>query len=237
MNNPSWRVIRPAWILALLILLGWILGLVGDQYNVCPKSIPSVCATATYFLAQNNAIVVFLHQYYQLFTSIFVTDSPLDAAFNAIAVLVIDRLTEETLNKSRYFTIFFLTAIAGNLFTLLEGPQYPASAGASGGIFGIIAAIFAYSWARERRVELTALVFFVLVFVGSSFLISDVNWVAHLGGAVGGFICGPVLYLSLKNRQNDLDVSRSSNLANVLVAAVLLLITVLSAVQFWLFVR
>ena len=188
-------------------------------------------------MAQNNAIVIYLGQYFQLFTSIFVTDSPLDAAFNAIAVLVIDRLADDTLNKARYFLIFFFTALLGNLFTLFQGPTYPASAGASGGIFGIIAAVFAYSWAKEKRIEVSSFVFFLIVFVGSSFLIPDVNWVAHLGGAVGGFVCGPALYQSLKHKENDLDINRSSPFTNLATAALIVLVTILSVIQLALFAR
>ena len=188
-----WQSIRPAWLLAGLILLGYVIGIVGDLFTVCPQSLPSICEKATYFLAQNNSIVVYLHQYYQLFTSILVTDNPLDAGFNLIAVLIFDRLTDDVFNKTRYFLIFFLTAFLGNLLTLFQGPIF-ASAGASGGIFGLIAAAFSYSWAKERRIEISTLAFFLLIFIGSSFLISDVNYVAHLGGAIGGFI--QVLYFT-----------------------------------------
>jgi rhomboid protease GluP len=236
LTRLSWNTIRPAWILAFLILLGWFLGIAGDQYTVCPRLIPSVCRPLTYFMAQNNAIVIYLGQYFQLFTSIFVTDSPLDAAFNAIAVLVIDRLADDTLNKARYFLIFFFTALIGNLFTLLQGSNYPASAGASGGIFGIFAAVFAYSWAKEKRVEISTLAFFLLIFVGSSFLIPDVNWVAHLGGAFGGFLCGPILYRTLKEKENELDVNHSSRFTNLATVIIIFLLTVLSIVQLTLFV-
>src|ERR1700730_4995409 len=174
-------------------------------------------------MAQNNAIVIYFGQYFQLFTSIFVTDSPLDAAFNAIAVLVIDRIADDTLNKAPYFLIFFFTAFLGNIFTLLQGLNYPASAGASGGIFGVIAAVFAYSWAKENRIELSTLAFFLLVFVGSSFLIADVNWMAQLGGAIGVFICGPLLFRTLKKKENELAVNKSSWLTNLATFTMILL--------------
>jgi len=237
MNKLRWSAIRPAWLLAFLIFLGWIIGIGGDQFTVCPQLLPSICRSATYFMAQNNAIVFYFRQYYQLFSSIFVTDSPFDAGFNVIAVLIIDRLSEDTLNKSRYFLIFFFTAILGNLLTLTRGPNYPASAGASGGIFGIIAAIFSYSWDKEHRIEASTLIFFLFVFAGSSFLIPDVNWVAHLGGAIGGFVCGPLLYINLKDKQSDFAVSESSSLTNFATGALIIAVTILSIIQFGLFLR
>ncbi len=179
---------------------------------------------------------MYLHQYYQLFTSILVTDSPIDAGFNAVAVLVLDRLSDDTFNTTRYFLIFFLIAILGNILTLVQGPQY-ASAGASGGIFGLIAAVFSYSWAKENRLEITTLAFFLLVFIGSSFLISNVNYIAHLGGAIGGFIAGPLLYQSLKPKlRNYEDISNSSALTKYLTMLLIFGMVAGSVVQFALFV-
>jgi rhomboid protease GluP len=233
-----WRSIRPGWLLAGLIILGFVVGLVGDLFFPCPRSLPAACGsvTATDLLAQNNGIVVYLHQFYQLFTSILVTDSALDAGFNAVAVLILDRLTDDAFNMPRYFLIFFLTAILGNLLTLFKGPQY-ASAGASGGIFGLIAAVFSFSWAKENRIEITTLVFFLIVFVGSSFFIPNVNYVAHLGGAIGGFIAGPLLYLNLKPKiSNYMEISKSSSMTIKLTIALIASLTIGSVVQFALFV-
>ena len=238
-RSAFWRNIRPGWILAGLIIFGFVLGLIGDLFSPCPSLLASVCGpslTATDLLAQNNTIVVYLHQFYELFTSILVTDSPIDAGFNAVAVLILDRLSDDTFNMPRYFLIFFLTAILGNLLTLLEGPGY-ASAGASGGIFGLIAAVFSYSWAKENRIELTTLIFFLIVFVGSSFLIANVNYVAHLGGAIGGFIAGPLLYQSLKPQiSNYGETSTSRSLTKNMTAALIIGLVIGSIVQFALFV-
>jgi rhomboid protease GluP len=234
-----WRNMRPGWLLAGLIILGFVLGLIGDLFSTCPTPLASVCGsslTATSLLAQNNAIVVYLHQFYELFTSILVTDSPVDAGFNAVAVLILDRLTDDTFNMPRYFLIFFLTAILGNLLTLLEGPGY-ASAGASGGIFGLIAAVFSYSWAKENKIELTTLIFFLVVFVGSSFLIPNVNYIAHLGGAIGGFVAGPLLYRSLKPQLLSYgDTSTSTGFTKRITAILIIGLVIGSIVQFALFV-
>jgi rhomboid protease GluP len=203
---------------------------------VCPQSLPSICDKATYFLAQNNSIVIYLHQYFQLFTSILVTDSPLDAGFNLIAVLIFDRLTDDVFNKPRYFLIFFFTAFLGNLLTLFQGPNY-ASAGASGGIFGLIAAAFSYSWAKERRIEISTLAFFLLIFIGSSFLIPDVDYVAHLGGAIGGFAAGPLLYKNLRQSLADYaETSKSSKVTEFTTFAMISGVAIVSIIQFAFFV-
>lgn len=222
------------WILAIAIFLGWVAGRIGDAYEVCPPSIPDSCLNATVYLAQNNGIVVYLHQYYQLFTSTLVTDYTPDAGFNIIALLILDRLTYDNFSKAEYFLVFFFTAIVGNLLTLLHGPFY-ASAGASGGIFGIFAAIISYSWIKEKRIERVTLVFFLIVFLGSSFFLQNVNWVAHLGGAIGGFVAGPLIYYFEGPGSETLNSSTNRHL-NTLTGSLILVFTIGSAIQFLLFV-
>ncbi len=180
--------------------------------------------------------MVYSGAYWQLFTSIFVTDSFLDAAFNAIAVLVLDFFLPDTMNNTRYFGIFLSTALLGNILTLAEGANY-ASAGASGGIFGVFAAAFAYNWAENKRIDLSTLVLFVALFVGSSFLTANVNWIAHLGGSIGGFILGPLLYDSLKQTREEYGLSaKSSFQTRLIVVLIILLMVVGSTIQFILFV-
>lgn len=180
--------------------------------------------------------MIYLHTYWQLFSSIFVTDSVLDAVFNAVAVLILDRIIESAFNKSRYFLIFFLSAILGNVLTLIQGPHY-ASAGASGGIFGLFAATFSYTWSTERRIDNATLGFFLVLFVGSSFILPRINWIAHLGGAIGGFVTGPLLYFALKDKVKRYEsVSRSTVATNIATLVFVIGLTLLSVAQFLLFI-
>jgi rhomboid protease GluP len=183
--------------------------------------------------------MVFGHAYWQLFTSIFVTDSFEDALFNAIAVIVLEYFLPDTFNKTRYFAIFFFAAILGNIFTLFEGPNY-ASAGASGGIFGVFAAAFAYNWAERKRIEGATLVLFLILFLGSSFIspfgVQGVDWIAHLGGSIAGFIAGPLLYSSLKNSDTGIGLSsKSATFNQILLALIIALMVIGSTIQFLIF--
>lgn len=212
--------LRPAWLLASAIFIGWVIGAVGS--NVCPSSATGPdCPNAALLLAQNNGLVIYDHLYFQLGSSIFVTSSLLDAAFNLLAVLILDRFTPPTFNTTRYFAIFFGTALVGNLFSLLSGPNY-SSAGASGGIFGLYAAVFSFYWAEDRKIDITMLVLFLLIFVGSSFLIPNVDYLAHLGGAITGFICGPLLFNSLKKDLSSYALSTTSLARSKLIVLVLI---------------
>ena len=231
------KKIKPGYIAAAVIILGYIIGVVGDGIQFC--NLVSSCANApnaTQLLVQQNSMVYYNGAYWQLFTSIFVTNSFDDAALNVVAVLVLDFFLPDTFNNTRYFAIFFISALLGNLLTLVEGPLY-ASAGASGGIFGVFAAAFAYNWAENKRIDFSSLVLFLALFFGSSFLAQNVNWIAHLGGSIGGFILGPVLYNSVRQSRTEYGIStHSSSNTKVIVLLAILIMFVASAAQFLIFV-
>lgn len=220
-------------------MLGYIVAVVGDGAMVCPvyQGIKLECLPATFYLAQTNILVVGAQAYFQLFTSIFVTDSTLgalDVIFNALAVIILDAFIDSSFNRTRYFGVFFFSALLGNVLTLLMGPQY-SSAGASGGIFGLFAATFSYRWAEEKRIDRGTLIFFAAIFVSSSIL-QGVNWIAHAGGSIGGFIAGPLLYIALKKKlANYESVSDSAKSTILITWALILLMIIGSAVQFYLF--
>ena len=238
--SERWKTVRPAWILAVVIFIGWIIGTIGDNVTVCPPSLLISCQpasnyVATNFLAQNNALVVYYHQYFQLFSSMLITDNPVDFLFNAIAVLVLDLITEDNLNKTRYFAVFVSTALIGNMLTLLNGPNY-ASAGASGGIFGIYAALITFTFLKDKKMDILPIALFVVIFVGSSVL-PGVNYLAHLGGAVGGFIAGAIIYESVKPTITEYSMAYDSSKRTIAITSIaFLLIVILSSLQFFSFV-
>ncbi|MGI0083496.1 MAG: rhomboid family intramembrane serine protease [Nitrososphaerales archaeon] len=180
-------------------------------------------------------MVVLEHTYFQLFTSIFVTDSAIDVILNALAVIILDAFIDSAFNHTRYLGIFFFSALLGNALTLLLGPIY-SSAGASGGIFGLFAATFAYRWAEDKKIDRGTLILFAAIFVSSS-IIPGVNWMAHVGGSIGGFIAGPLLYFALKKKlMNYESISDSAESTKLITWGLILFMIIGSAVQFYLFV-
>ena len=153
----------------------------------------------TLFLVQFN-IAVYLGAVWQLFTSIFVVVpfSPIgplgifDAIFNTIAVIWLDGFLSHAFRKWDYYGVFLVTALVGNVASLLNGPS-AASFGASGGIFGLLAGAVARDFAVEHRLDYNLLAWFLAVFIFSSFALSYVDWQAHFGGAVSGLVLGYLL--------------------------------------------
>jgi membrane associated rhomboid family serine protease len=145
-----------------------------------------------------------LHDFavYQLITYMFLHGSFLHILFNMLILWMFAPEIELTWGTRRFLNYYFLTGIAGGLFTVAFQPNagFP-TIGASGAIYGILVA-YAVMF-PDRTLYLFFLVpmrvkYAVMLFVGLEFLFSlsatadGVGHLAHLGGAAVGF-----LYLKL----------------------------------------
>lgn len=136
--------------------------------------------------------------YWQLFTAIFLHAGLTHLAFNCYALFVLGR-DIEGLYGWRWFTVIYLVSgLAGSLAWYVLGTSDP-SVGASGAIFGLIGAEAAF-FLRNRelfgafgRQRLTNVVVLLVINLLIGFTIPNINYIAHLGGLVGGFLMGLVL--------------------------------------------
>jgi membrane associated rhomboid family serine protease len=181
--------------LGLAIVGGLVLGLATSLIDV--EGVPS-----TYYFVQVNS-QVYRGWFWQLFTSLLVVYPNslgfVDVGFNALAVVWLDGLLSDAFYPAEYYAVFVASGFAGNLLSLLNGPR-EISFGASGGIFGLLAGAVALDYAVQRRINGQLVVWFLLVFAFSSFGLSYVDWLAHLGGALLGFSAG---YLMGRRRTID----------------------------------
>ncbi|MDG6904667.1 MAG: rhomboid family intramembrane serine protease [Nitrososphaerota archaeon] len=179
--------------LALLIVAGLPIGFVLSLISF--SNVPLV-----YYLTQYNALV-YLGWIPPLLTSMIVVYPSYlgleDVFFNAIFVIFVDRILAATYTVKQYYAVFLLGGLAGNILSLLGGPNV-LSFGASGGLFGLIAGAVTYDYAISRRVNTSLLTWFVIVFVFSS-IAGSVDVFAHLGGAVVGLVVGYIIGSSKHN--------------------------------------
>ncbi|MGD0396250.1 MAG: rhomboid family intramembrane serine protease [Nitrososphaerales archaeon] len=174
--------------LSLAIIAGLVFGLVASEVSI--EGTP-----LTYYFIQSNWLV-YSGLYWQLLTSLFVVVPTslgvADVLFNALAVVWLDGLLSHEFREVEYYAVFIFSGLTGNIASLLGGPNV-ASFGASGGIFGLLAGAVAEDFAVERRVDHNLLVWFLAVFLFSTFALPSVDWLAHLGGAVSGLVAGYLL--------------------------------------------
>lgn len=111
-----------------------------------------------------------------------------DVVFNAIFVVFVDRLLSSVYTPRQYYGVFIISGLAGNMLSLLGGPNI-LSFGASGGLFGLLAGAVACDYAISHRVNMNLLLWFLIVFIFSS-ISGGVDVLAHLGGALLGLPLG-----------------------------------------------
>jgi rhomboid protease GluP len=157
--------------------------------------------------------------WWTVFTAIYLHGGLLHIFFNVLWIRQLGPQVEEAFGPARYFTIFSVAGALG--FALSNATLGHATVGASGAVFGLLAAMIVYGRKigghlgslMSRDLWQWAIVLFVLGFFGGT----GVNNVAHLGGFAGGWLTA-----SAMGHQR----SRREHRSVVLVALAILAVTV-----------
>jgi rhomboid protease GluP len=148
--------------------------------------------TGWYPISLYGQVNIFVMQgsIWQLFTSMFVHANIMHLAGNMFFFLIFGLRAEELFRTRDYLLIYFLSGLAGNLLTLLMGPEM-ISVGASGAIFGIFGASIIYLRRTIGQSIVSALMYaFFLLVISTG---PGVNILAHLGGLAVGLLIGYLL--------------------------------------------
>lgn len=135
-------------------------------------------------------------EYWRVVTSTFLHAGFVHLLFNMFSLFLFGPELERIAGKARFLTIYFVGGITGNIVTLLTQYSTYATVGASGAVFGIFGAYLAIL-ARHHRYtpQLKQVILpIVIISVVLTFFQSGVNAAGHIGGLIGGFICGLVFF-------------------------------------------
>lgn len=132
-------------------------------------------------------------EYWRLLTSMFLHANLFHLGFNMWALWVVGTFLERLMGPVRFTLLYFVAGLAGSVLVLVAGPAYVPTVGASGAIFGIFGALFAWALmgrgrsamadSMVRSVGFILLLNLVITFTWSSVI----SWQAHIGGLLGGF--------------------------------------------------
>ncbi len=147
--------------------------------------------------AKNNIAIAAGDQYYRFITMMFLHAGLLHLLFNTMALVSIGTDIEQLCGTQRFLGIYLVGGFAGGVASYLFSAN-PA-VGASGAIFALIGAELIFI-VRNRRLygdqakQLLANVgFTALLNIGIGFVTPNIDNMAHIGGLVGGVICGLLL--------------------------------------------
>jgi rhomboid protease GluP len=134
------------------------------------------------------------HQYWRLFTAMFLHIGLIHLAFNMYALYLFGYLIESAFGTARFLAIYFVAGFIGSATSFAFGPIDGVAAGASGAIFGLLGGWIAYNYRRRGSVGADANLQWALMLIGINTVFAlvfrTIDWRAHLGGLVAGTIAG-----------------------------------------------
>lgn len=132
-------------------------------------------------------------EYWRYLASMFLHSGFDHLLFNSFSLFVFAPPLERMLGKWKYSLFYLGSGFIANLATILfyKGPDTIVSVGASGAIYGVFAAyLFIFLFFRKALDKQSSSTIITIVVVGFiyTFLIPQVNYYAHIGGFIGGFL-------------------------------------------------
>ena len=118
----------------------------------------------------------------------FVHDStgPIHILFNSYAIWIFGRQLEPMLGPLRFLILYLTSIVGGSVAVLwLSDPVVPV-VGASGALFGLMAAFFVII--RATGGNASQLFGLIAINFALGFFVSGISWEGHLGGMVAGFL-------------------------------------------------
>lgn len=149
---------------------------------------------------------------WRLVSSAFLHIGLMHLLFNGFAMYFFGQIAEPMFGSAKFLALFLLAAIGGNLLnnhvtwhSIVEGTGQPGlSAGASGGIMGIgaallIAALFKIS-VNGMVLNLKSLIFIMGINLVYGFAVPGIDNAGHIGGAVTGLVVALAFAIAYRQR-------------------------------------
>ncbi len=163
-------------------------------------------------------------EFYRLVSAAYLHADGLHLLVNVMSLLVVGRIVEAVYGPVRMLWVFLISAIAGASASWLLGETL-TSVGASGGVFGLLGALFIFGW-RHRdelpddigRIFRRRVAVLVLLNLALGIPLQFIDDYAHMGGLVAGSISAMMLTHGLSD---DHPQPRGWTIALALVQALL----------------
>jgi membrane associated rhomboid family serine protease len=141
-------------------------------------------------------------EWWRLITAGFLHGSIIHLLFNVYILWVIGSQLESIVGNVKFLTIYFVSLLGGSLASFWFSPFGSYSIGASGAIFGLMGAMLVVG--RKRNLDISQITTLVAINVVIGFVLSGIDWRAHLGGlAAGAFIAWVLLNATSLKEKNQ----------------------------------
>ncbi|MGX7233736.1 rhomboid family intramembrane serine protease [Enterococcus italicus] len=143
--------------------------------------------------------IAFLHQYWRFLTPIFFHFGLMHFAVNSVVLYYMGEQIEAIYGHTRFFIIYLVTGIMGNLMSFAFNTAGIISAGSSTALFGLFGSFIILGFHLRHNPAIEGMVkqftlFLILSFVFGMFDQSIDIW-GHVGGLIGGVLIGNIIGL------------------------------------------
>jgi rhomboid protease GluP len=161
------------------------------QWHGSPFTILSPGTRALYQLGMTGGVAWQQHWWWTLLTAIYLHGGVLHILFNVMWIRNLGPSVDEAYGPARGFVVFSVAGAVGFLLSnIVAGVP---SIGASGSIFGLLAALIVYGRRTGSSVLTNQLWQWAIVMFVLGFFMGSVNNWAHAGGFIGGWITATAL--------------------------------------------
>lgn len=160
-------------------------------------------------------------QWWRLITSAFLhaPNSFFHVLVNMFALYVLGPHLEALLGRTRFLTLYLLSALGGSTLSYLVAAPGAFSIGASGAIFGLFGAIFVV--AKRLSLDTRWILGLLAINLAITFLVPIISWQAHLGGLATGTAVAAAYAYAPRSARTPVQLGAS---VGVLVVLALLLL-------------
>lgn len=130
--------------------------------------------------------------WYRLVTSGFMHFGIIHLAFNMYFLYSLGRMLEPAMGRLQFLLLYMAALLGGSLGVILMGGA-GITAGASGAVFGLLAAAAVGLWRRGVNPFSTGIGATLILNLFITFAIPGISIGGHVGGMVAGSICGLVM--------------------------------------------
>lgn len=158
--------------------------------------------------AMSRKEIVENHEYWRLFTPMFLHIGWLHFAVNMVTLYYVGTQVESIYGHWRYLLIYLLSGISGNILSFAFGSQGSISAGASTSLFGLFGAFIILGRHFRNNPAISFMVQRYATFIGINLIFnlfsSSVDIMGHIGGLIGGLLVATVL--AVPDRSEEFNI-------------------------------
>jgi membrane associated rhomboid family serine protease len=148
-----------------------------------------------------NAIPLRDGEWYRLITSGFTHAGILHLGLNMWFIWIIGQMLERAIGSVRFTLLYFAALLAGSAGALIADPL-ALTVGASGAAFGLLGAMAVGMRQRGMSVLRSDIGMLLILNLGLTFAIPGIAIGGHIGGLIGGGICGVALLAPRRERRS-----------------------------------